>query len=193
MPSMSKQSRNLKKSNEALVAQWVVAAQSGDWAALEALYEYFFEPLYRFCYWQCQDEATAEDLTSETMMEMVKSIQRYSNKGSFKNWLYTIAKRKVFRWIRQHKYCEVKVDFSAWEFPDSICLIDPENEAKKAKYLDTLLSVLPDLQKTILELRYLDKLSVKEVAKQLSLSENQVKVYALRAKKKVIANQEKKV
>ena len=59
--------------------------------------------------------------------------------------------------------------------------------------MDTLLSVLPDLQKTILELRYLDKLSVKEVAKQLSLSENQVKVYALRAKKKVIANQEKKV
>ena len=96
MPSMSKQSRNLKKSNEALVAQWVVAAQSGDWAALEALYEYFFEPLYRFCYWQCQDEATAEDLTSETMMEMVKSIQRYSNKGSLKIGSTPLLNAKFF-------------------------------------------------------------------------------------------------
>ena len=176
---------------DAHIEQWVMAARSGDWAALEALYEYFFEPLYRFCYWQCQDQAIAEDLTSETMTEMVKNIHNYSSKGSFKNWLYTIAKRRAFRWLRR-KYAEVQIDTSSWNIPDKSCLIEPENEACRQKYVKELLSVLSDQQRAILELRYLDKLSVREVATKLSLTENQVKVYTVRAKKKVLASQKKK-
>jgi RNA polymerase sigma-70 factor (ECF subfamily) len=166
------------------IEQWVQAAQSGDWAALEALYEYFFEPLHRFCHWQCQDTQLAEDLTAETLLTMVRSIKSYKQTGSFKNWLYTIAKRTIAKWLRT-KYQETAFADEYLELPDNPELIDPDNEKLKQNYVEEILATLSPTHRRILELRYVQNHTVAEVCKKLHLSESQVKVYTLRAKQKI--------
>ncbi len=171
---------------QAHISSWVKLAQDGDWQGLEALYTYFFEPLYRFCYWQLGDTAAAQDATADTMMQMVKSIHRYQHQGQFRNWLYTIAKRQIAQQLR-HKYQENSLDDLIEILPTNDVVISPEQDTYRRQQLSTLLKQLPDRDATILKYRYLDNLSVAEVAEKMQLTTNQVKVYTYRAKQKLTA------
>lgn len=159
-------------------------AQKGDWEAMAQLYRHFLEPLYRFCYWQLQDQAQAEDVTSATLMVMIESLPKYQKKGSFKSWLFSIAKRQVFRQLRI-KYSEVVATQILELIPDEPALIDTLNQQVRQKYLKNLLAKLGQPHRQILELRFLQNYSVKQTAAQLNLTPNQVKVYTNRAKHKL--------
>lgn len=170
------------------VRNWVRSAQSGDTHSLTALYRTFVTPIYRFCFWQTQDQAVAEDLTSETFMIMVKNIASFKHGGSFKNWLYTIAKRQVFSWIKE-KYHTTTLEEYHSLIPDTSDLISSEAEEVKKKQIETLLNKLTSQEKKVVTLRYRDNYSVQETAQALKLTVSNVKVIAHRAKAKLLPAQ----
>ncbi len=81
--------------------RYVQMAKDGNAAGVTALYRLYFEPIYRFCYWQTNRGADAEDLTQDIFIEMAKSIRGFRGESSFKNWLYVLAKRQIAGWLRQ--------------------------------------------------------------------------------------------
>lgn len=168
------------------ISALVRLAQAGQSEAVGQLYDIYFEPIYRFFYWQTnRQEAVARDLTQDTFLAMARSIKHFEARSSFRNWLYAIAKHKLNDWLKQ-KYqlptqplFETLADDSDW--------IDPVDQKKKVKQLELLLHQLRDQEKQVIELRYLRNFSIRETAKKLSLSESHVKVISHRALKRLKA------
>ena len=164
--------------------QLISLAQDGHQEAIAALYEKYVDAIYRFCYWQTnQNTEVAEDLTHDTFVEMVKSIGKFNNQGKFKNWLYTIAKRQLSSWIKQKYDLPKETLFDNLAQPEEN--IDPEKQDKAVKKVEKLLDQLSETERSIIVLRYLKNYSVKETAQELELSISNVKVTTYRVMKKL--------
>jgi RNA polymerase sigma-70 factor (ECF subfamily) len=85
---------------DALVAR----AQTGDAAALEALYRAFESPVYNLARRICRTAEDAEDVLQETFFEVCRSIGRYRGDGSLWGWVRTIASSKALMRLRRNRY-----------------------------------------------------------------------------------------
>lgn len=164
--------------------QLIVLAQAGHQEAIAQLYEKYLDPIYRYCYWQTNhSHDDAEDLTQEVFVEMAKSITSFKDTGQFKNWLYTIAKRRIVLWIKR------KYQLPHSPLFDNVAIaekwIDPKEQSKSVSLVKKLLQKLTPSAQDIITLRFLRNYSVKETAKTLKLSEANVKVITHRALKKL--------
>lgn len=146
---------------------------------VQAMYEQYVDAIYRFCYWQTNRSEDAEDLTADIMLDMAKNIRQFRGDSSFKNWLYAIAKNHLARWIRK------KYELPLLPLQDNAeygsVWIDPVEQDVARKKVAALFSRLAPRERAVLELRYLKGYSVKETAKELKLSEPNIKVLTHRA------------
>lgn len=164
--------------------QLVVLAKDGHQEAVGQLYEKYLNPIYRYCYWQTNHSHNdAEDLTQEVFVEMAKSLPTFKDTGQFKNWLYTIAKRRISAWIKR------KYQLPQSPLFDNIAIaekwIDPKEQSKSISLVKKLLSKLGQPARDIITLRFLRNYTVSETAAQLKLSEANIKVITHRSLKKL--------
>lgn len=165
-------------------AHLIRQAQRGNRDALAQLYEKYVDAMYRFHFWQTNgNREAAEDLTQDTFLEAARSLPTFAQRSSFKNWLYTIAKRQLSKWIRR-KYDAPELPlFEA--ITDTPSWIDPDEQQRKIHQLEALLLHLSPRAATVLRCRYLQNLSLEETARQLGISISNVKVIQHRALKKL--------
>lgn len=164
--------------------QLITLAKSGHSQAVAQLYDKYVEPIYRYCYWQTNNNSEdAEDLTQDVFIEMARSIKNFKGRGSFKNWLYTIAKRQVTKWIRRKYQAKLIPLFE--NIVEQEQKIDPINQLRKIKKINQIMNTLKPRAQKILRLRYLRNFSVSETAKALGISESNVKVITHRALKQL--------
>ena len=68
-------------------------AKAGEAAALSALYEAYFDRVYRFVMMRVGNHHDAEDLTEEVFIRILQSISRYDEKGApLSAWIFRIAR-----------------------------------------------------------------------------------------------------
>ena len=70
---------------------------------LEKIYNKYFKDVYFFIYSLAKDKHIAEDLTSETFIKAINSIESFKGKCDIKVWLFQIAKNSYYSYIRKHK------------------------------------------------------------------------------------------
>lgn len=146
-------------------------------------YQKYVDAIYRFCYWQTNQSADAEDLTSDIMLDMAKGFKNFKGESSFKNWLYAIAKNHLNHWLRRkYELPLISLDESIAEAHD---WIDPDRQEGNRRRLASLFQKLSLREQKLLTLRYLKGYSVTETAKALKLTEANVKVLTHRAIKKL--------
>lgn len=159
-------------------------AAAGDQNAFAILYDRYLPPLYRYCYWQVNDEQLAEDLAATAFIEIAKTIKTFKGTGSFKNWAYTITKRQIAAHLRQ-KYRLRTTELIDNLVGDVDVWIDEDNGKVKEKVVALLLEHVSDTARQVLELRFLKNYSVAETAAALGLTEDNVKVLTHRALKEL--------
>jgi RNA polymerase sigma factor (sigma-70 family) len=150
------------------------AWSKGDEAAGDALYRRYFRPLYRFFRAKAPDDH--EDLIQSTMLECVRSRDRFRGDGQFRAFLFGVARHRLLHHLRAKG--RNRLDFD----PDrsSVADVDPRPStiaARKAEHrlLLAALQRLPvDLQ-IALELHYWEELGTKELAQVLEIPEGTVK------------------
>lgn len=166
-------------------------ALHGDSDALARLYRGHLDDVYRYIYMRVGTQADAEDLTSETFLRMVKNLHQYRGQGKFRSWLLGIARRVVNDfWRRHYKIREEPLDGLVMKWAINPFSSDnPNNADKRQKNLiflmRTSLAKLPDHYRRVLELRFLEGKSVREVAQAMNCTETTVKVRQHRALKKL--------
>ena len=164
--------------------QLIVLAKAGHPEAIGQLYEKYIDAMYRYCYWQTNhSHEDAQDLTQEIFVEMAKSLPTFKDTGQFKNWLYTIAKRRITAWVRR------KYQLPQSPLFDNIALaekwIDPQKQHQTAIRVKKLLQQLGQPARKIITLRFLRNYTVPETAAKLKLSATNVKVITHRSLKKL--------
>lgn len=171
-----------KSSDEKLVSQ----AVHGDEQSMSRLYDRYAQAIFRYCFYQLGDEAIAQDLMQDTFVEVIHSLRTFNFTGSFKSWIYTIAKRLVFAQLRE-KYRLPKTILHDWlPAPQDPDWIDEKFQAqKKEKAVKKLLSRLKPKERQVIELTYLQQLTSKEAGAVTGRTPESVRVIVHRAIKKL--------
>ncbi len=140
--------------------------------------------IYKFFLYKVGIKHVAEDLTSETFMMFVEHFKKNSNTiNNLQGFLFGIA-NNVFKKYLQDKY---KKEFLISSFfDDEINFVEHfvEEDLQSKSYEEILIKFLPRIpkkQRQILSMRFLDKLSLSEIAKLLNKNMNYVKTTQKRA------------
>ncbi len=155
------------------------ASIDGHGADLLALYDDALPQVYGYLLHRCRNRTVAEDLTAETFMAAVESIGRGAVHEVTTGWLVGIARHKlVDHWRRLERDAR---NLRAVESPpDADDPWDAELDGFAAR--DTL-ERLGDHHRSALTLRYVDDLSVPEVAALLDRTVHATEALLVRARR----------
>jgi len=149
------------------------------------IYDQYIDKIYRFIFLKVSSQEIAEDLTSETFLKGWKSFQNPRDIENPSAFLYKIARNLVIDHYRQKAQKNtVKVeDFN---------IIDTRSNLEENAILTSDLNVamkaienLKDDYQVVIVWRYLDDLSISEVAEMLQKSEQATRVMIHRALKEL--------
>jgi RNA polymerase sigma-70 factor (ECF subfamily) len=152
------------------------------------LYERYFEQIYRFIFKRLGGlEDIAGDLTQQTFIKAMANLHRYEDRGyPFGSWLYRIAQNEVSMFFRNQKTVR-HVEIEERKLKD-LC-----DEAEIANYMDIdqqekLIAILNEMEQEnldLIELRFFQGLSFKEIADIYSINEPSAKMRIYRILEKL--------
>ena len=164
-------------------------AKSGDQAAFRYLLNIFWADVYNYQLKRTRSDNDAEDIAIQTFSKAFDKIDTYNKSYVFKTWLITISKNIHIDLLRK-KNTSITIETSK-EQEEKVYLVVDENptpedkiirEQNLAKLLRDIKQLKPKYQEVI-QLRYFQELSYKEISDQIKEPMNNVKVKLLRAKK----------
>ena len=148
----------------------------GDDEAVAELYGRYAPLVWRFLAARLRgDVHRAQDVHSETFLAAMQALRGGKSPRSVAAWLTGIARNKVADCLRQQSRSQE----SRQEFADQSAQGHFENAEAVADVLDSL----PDDERLVLEWKYLDRLTVREIAARLGRTEKAVESLLFRARK----------
>lgn len=139
--------------------------------------------IYKFLFWRTKDTQLSEDLTSTTFQKA------WASRGSFKGgsqlaWLYRIARNTLFDYWRKNK--ELAYDnLGEMETDATVSTAETLDKELEIERLKIALTKLPTDMRKIVQLRFIEGLSSKQVAERLDLEDGNVRIIQYRALKKL--------
>lgn len=153
----------------------VLKCQSGLLEAFTQLYDLYLPKIYQFIYFKTQHKETAEDLTSLTFMKALKHIEKCNpQKGSFKTWLYQIARNTVIDHYRSLHPTQDLED--AWSLRDSTDLERETDHQLKLEKVKAYLTKLKPEQRELILLRVWGGHSFAEIGEMMGKTEASCKM-----------------
>jgi len=158
--------------------QLIEDAKAGSVTAFTGLVHAYREGLFRFLLSRCSNYADAEDALQDTLISAYRYLHTYNPRWRFSTWLYRIAIRNA---IRPPANAGGEVE----ELPESSD--GPLESVIAQSERDNLWAVarraLSDDVYAAMWLRYVDDMSVKDIANVLDRSISWTKVNLLRGRK----------
>jgi RNA polymerase sigma-70 factor (ECF subfamily) len=154
----------------------------GEASAFGSLYDYYQPKIYRFVFIKVSRREEAEDLTHQVFVNAWLNIKNYKKLGfPFGSWLYRIARNQVIDYYRTQKKENSLEEMGEEYFAaqnNSENSFDTELEIARVK---TAVRKLKPEQQDIIILRFVEDLSLKEIAEVIGKSEGAVKLIQHRA------------
>lgn len=160
--------------------------KKGDKEAFGEIYELFAERIFRYIYFKVGKREEAEDLTQQVFVRVWESLDDFKfRKNPFSSWVYRIAHNLVVDFYRKQKDVLSLNDDIKIEIADSLDLDERLYYKEEVKKILSLINRLPQEQKDILILRFVDDLSYGEIARIMKKSPLTLRVLQHRALKKL--------
>ncbi len=174
-------------SNEDAIQLAVDNVRTGEYTNFNVIYNTYYNSIYSFLVKKTCRHSVAEDLTSETFIKFLNSINRYQHisKTRLGSYLFSIAYRNFVDFFRESRRAElVDIDsmFSEKFLVDHALDNKVDSKIRKAHLLNAV-DLLGNDYKKIIEMFYFQQLSYNEIQDQLKISEGTVKVRLNRARK----------
>lgn len=149
-----------------------------DPAKFGLLYEKYYEQIFRYLYQRVDDMDISGDLCSQAFLKALTNLQKYENRGvPFSSWLYRIAGNELNQFFRQNKNSRfVNVDTDSLNDILEDEVVEHEEKELQKERLIQLLGEIDDESLTMIEMRYFEKRSFKEIGEILDITENNAKV-----------------
>jgi RNA polymerase sigma-70 factor (ECF subfamily) len=158
-------------------AQRLLAA---DDTAFEEFFAEYFPKLFRFALARLGTEDAAEEVVQTTLMAAVRKLHTYRGDAAMMTWLCSICRHEISSWLqRAERHVDVplledRADVrAALEAVAAGAPQDPEHahqRAEVARLVHATLDRLPARYGDVLEWRYIEGVSVEDIARRLALS-----------------------
>jgi len=169
-------------------AELVRLAQGGSRAAVKALYERYLPPIWRYVRTQVPgDPNAAEDIVGETFLAALRGLKDVRlRQGPLYPWLAAVARRKIAdHWRRCRRTRMEHLDL----IPEKDCpveVVEPAGRLEAAETRDLVaetMGKLRDEERLVLEWKYVDDLSLRDMARRMSRTVKGVQGLLYRAKR----------
>lgn len=157
--------------------------------AFGKFYDLYVTRIYRFVFFKINSVSDAQDITSEVFLKLWQSIKEGKDIKNINAFTYMIARNMVIDFYRQNH----KFDEPISEEHDNIP--DDQKDLLRQQIMDSELSSvlkgienLKDEYKEVIILKYLDELSISEIASVVGKSNGAVRVLLYRATKALKEN-----
>ena len=163
--------------------RYIVAARDGDDEARAWLVQRFTPPVFRFALRLLGDEQDARDAAQDTMIKVLRSLDRYDERWRFSTWIFGIARNTCSDEHRRRRRGGEPVD-------DEVVDTRPgphelSSRAERARLLHAALQDVPPLYRDVLILYHFEHLKYEEIAEALDLPMGTVMNRIFRARKKL--------
>jgi len=144
-----------------------------DRRAAEAFFDSYFSRLYRFVSLRVDEPASCEDIVQEVMVKAIRHLAGYRGEAALFTWLCQIGRNEISNYFqRQGKHIADHVSLdddphirAALESLDQGELTGTDRLALE-QVVQLTLDYLPDRYSKALEWKYLEGLSVEEIAER---------------------------
>jgi RNA polymerase sigma-70 factor (ECF subfamily) len=148
--------------------------------AFERLLDLYEAKVFRMAAMFLKDQARAEEVTQDIFLRLWQVLPAYDGRAAPSTWLYTIARNTCLTALRSQAYRKTIPLDSMTELP----------AAERADGRDVMTTIelarcverLPEAQRQVITLFYLQEQSIKEVGRMLDLPEGTVKSHLHRAR-----------
>jgi RNA polymerase sigma-70 factor (ECF subfamily) len=172
-------------SDDLLIQQYM----SGDNNALGTLYNRYYSKVYQKCLSFSKNPDDAFDSTQDILMKAFSKISTFKGNSSFSTWLYAITKNycislssKARSFAFENISAEQNIKDDSPDKEEFELRAEFENKELR---LQEVLSTVPDIDKELLDLKYMYNYSVKDLQDKYNLSASAIKMRLMRARHKV--------
>jgi len=161
--------------------QLALAYIDGNNRAFDELLSRNQDKIFTYIMYVVKDEDLANDLFQETFLKVITKLQngQYSDTGKFSWWLTRIAHNVVidhFRAQKSSKIVEAPKDNDLSNLrSDAVQNLSRESELNNEQVMEDikrLVEALPESQRDVVNMRFFQELSFKEIAEQTNVSIN---------------------
>lgn len=178
----------MSTSNEELLDQ-INKAKNGQQSAFNFLLNLYWSDIYKYLLKRTTNENEAEDIAIQTFSKGFDKIDLFDENYTFKTWLITIAKNLHVDLVRKKKNSK-SID-TTYEQDEKMHQVMDENPSPEDKLIkeQNLAKLLRDIKKLkpkyqeVIQLRFFQEMSYKEISTQIDEPISNVKVKLFRAKK----------
>lgn len=161
--------------------------------AVGRIYAATLDAVYRYVYMRVGRKGWTEDIVSETYMTFIEIFEKYDGSSKIETFIIGIARNKIRQFVSKLQgTISYKDELSHVE--DDVFFDGNSNDSgayqlNKSK-LRKVLSELSERYREVLELRFINALTIRQTAEEMKISESNARVLQHRALKKAadIAN-----
>jgi RNA polymerase sigma factor (sigma-70 family) len=163
-------------------------------AALQTVYDAHVEQIYKFVFFKVGNREDAEDITSQVFIKAAHSLDVTQESHTRLAWLYQVARTTITDHWRNY-YRGVTSSLDAMEESTPLHLAaeplyagarDEEELEPAIEKVRSVLALLPENYRRVLELRFLKGCSLRETAAAMQVTEANAKVIQHRAIQKAL-------
>lgn len=153
----------------------------------ELLYNRYSSKIFGKCLTILKDEYHAQDATQDILMKVLLNLSRFGGKSKFSTWVYSITYNFCIDQVRRSKKKKPVL------IEDMEIFSDLEDEVSdkyileiKLDRLKVVMNEISEEDKAILLMKYMDALSIKEIAEIFNKTESAIKMKIKRAKQRFV-------
>jgi RNA polymerase sigma-70 factor (ECF subfamily) len=171
------------------VAEVTAKMTKGDEMAYRLFYDEYFERLRRYLLVVTSgNEDTTREALQSALLRVVKHIRKFSTETEFWGWLTVLARTALFDQTRKRKrYWSFLERFTRHAESERTADVQSDHDTKLLSLLERNLATLPSEEKQLLESKYIDGASVRQIADDFQISEKAIESRLLRIRRKLKA------
>lgn len=143
------------------------------------------DKLFRLAFRITLDTAEAEDIVQETLIRVWQNRAKWQEISSIEAYCQIICRRLALDAAGKAGHGNVLLDEHSQQHLLTVTPEDQFDNRERLSLIKQLMDSLPEVQRTIMELRDIEGLSYQEISNVMDLTEVQVKVYLHRARTKI--------
>jgi len=166
-----------------LSESFVIRLKRGEPAAYEELLARFESPLYRFFYYDHRDHHIAQEQSAETFAQLAQSIATMAGcDAQLSAFVFSIARRVQLRSWRTRKQAVLPLESAADSAQESPCPVQQAAGREQLSLVLAAIGALEQPQRNVLLLRFVEGLSLAEIATALDIPLGTVKSHIHRGR-----------
>ena len=169
--------KNISNPHQSDAELVLVYKQSADLKVLGELYQRYMELVYGVCHKYLKDPETSRDGVMQIFEELVTKLKKHEVEN-FRGWLHQVAKNYCLMQLRTPRNLKtVELPFSLMQNEEDVHLNGVLEKEENFNKLEKCLGTLPEEQRLMLKLFYLEGKCYNEIVEITGQEWNQVRSF----------------